>query len=77
MFAQKVIVSGIVRNGVVVPESNALLPEGVRVDVVFPAALPEMTPELAAELEMWDRASAEALELVERLAQEDEMDAQR
>ncbi len=55
---------GTVRDGVIVPD--APLPEGQRVEI----RLPELPPELRAELEDWDRASAGALDLVERLAAE-------
>jgi hypothetical protein len=61
------VIWGIVRDGQVVP--NAPLPEGARVEIRL-CAPPEMPPELQAELDDWDRASAEALDLVERLAQE-------
>jgi hypothetical protein len=70
-----VIVAGFVKNGVVVP--NAPLPEGAFVEVHVihgPIAVP---PELQAEFDAWNRASAKALELVERLAQEGEGDATR
>jgi hypothetical protein len=58
------IIGGIVKSGLVVPDSP--LPEGVRVEIV----LSEVEPELQAEFGAWDRASAHALDLVERLAQE-------
>jgi hypothetical protein len=61
-------VSGVVREGVVVPD--APLPEGARVEVVLAEASPEVPPELEEELRAWDRASARALETVERLAEE-------
>ena len=62
-------------NGVVVP--NAPLPEGAFVEVQVLREPMEMPPELQEELDAWDRASAEALELVERLAREGEVDATR
>jgi len=63
-----VTIWGIVKDGVVVPQ--APLPEGTRVKIVLADSLPGVPPELQAELEAWDRASADALELVERLARE-------
>ena len=70
-----VIVAGFVKNGVVVP--NAPLPEGAFVEVRVIHERIEVPPELPEEFDAWDRASAEALELVERLAQEGEGDAKR
>jgi hypothetical protein len=65
-----VIVAGFVRNGVVVP--NAPLPEGAFVEVHVISGPIDVPPELQAELDAWQRASAESLELVERLARESE-----
>jgi hypothetical protein len=61
---------GIVKEGLVVPDSP--LPEGARVEIVLPEAALDVPPELRAEFDAWDRASAESLELVERLAREGE-----
>jgi hypothetical protein len=61
-------ISGIVKDGVIVP--SAALPEGARVEIRVCATPPEVPPELQEEFDGWDAASAEALELVERLAQE-------
>jgi hypothetical protein len=62
------IFAGLVKNGVVVP--NAPLPEGALVEVRVVREPADIPPELQAELEAWQRAGANALELVERLAQE-------
>jgi hypothetical protein len=67
-----VTVAGVVRNGVVVP--NAPLPEGTFVEVRVVSGPSEVSPELQAELDAWQLAGAEALELVERLAREGEAD---
>ena len=67
-----VIVAGFVKNGVVVP--NAPLPEGAFVEVHVIHGPIEVPPELQAELDAWQLASAGALELVERLAREGEDD---
>jgi len=69
------IIAGFVRNGVVVP--NAPLPEGAFVEVHVINGAIEVPPELQAELDAWHIASAQALELVERLAREEEDDATR
>jgi hypothetical protein len=64
--AMPVIVAGFVKNGVVVP--NAPLPEGAFVEVHVLNGPVEVAPELREELDAWHRASAEALESVERRA---------
>jgi len=53
------VIGGIVRNGVVVPDSP--LPEGVRVDVTISTRAVEVTPEEQEEFDAWDRASDRAL----------------
>ena len=63
-----VTVAGFVKNGVVVP--NAPLPEGAFVEVHVIHGPTDVPPDLQAELDAWHLASAQALELVERLAQE-------
>jgi hypothetical protein len=59
-----IIVAGVVKDGVVVP--NAPPPEGAFVEVHVVSGPIEIPPELQAELKAWQQASAEALELVER-----------
>jgi hypothetical protein len=68
-------VRGVVKEGVVVPDVP--LPEGQRVEIVLPDASSSVPPELEQEWQAWDRASAKALELVERLAEESEKDEKR
>lgn len=69
---------GVVRNGVIVP--NTPLPDGGFVLIEMPDGVPEVPPELQDELAAWQQASANALALVESLAEEveeGETDAQR
>lgn len=61
---------GIVKEGLVVPSSP--LPEGARVEIRMCDSAVEVSPELQEELDAWQRAGANALELVERLARESE-----
>jgi hypothetical protein len=68
-------VAGFVKNGVVVP--NAPLPEGAFVEVHVIRMPIDVSPEMQEEFDAWDKASAEALELVERLAREGQGDAKR
>ena len=70
-----IVVAGFVKNGVVVP--NAPLPEGSFVEVHVIHGPIEVPPELQEEFDAWDRASAEALELVDALAREGQDDAKR
>ncbi len=70
-----IIVSGIVKDGMIVPSSP--LPEGARVEILFEDSQPEIPGELQAEFKAWDRSSADALALVERLAVEGDPDETR
>ena len=65
---------GVVKDGVVVPDT--VLPEGARVEIMVPEGPLEVPPELQAEFDAWDLASARSLELIERLAAEEDGDAQ-
>ncbi len=67
-----IVVAGFVKNGVVVP--NEPLPEGAFVEVHVIHGPLEVPVELQAELDAWQHAGADALELVERLAREGEAD---
>lgn len=62
------VIGGIVRNGVVVPDSP--LPEGVRVDVTISTREVVIPPELQAEFDAWDRASDRALVEFEKSLEE-------
>ena len=67
-----ITITGKVTNGVVVPISP--LPEGAHVEIHMIDASAEISPELRDELAAWQQGSAEALALVERLADEEEAD---
>jgi len=66
---------GIVKDGLVAPSSP--LPEGARVEIRLCETPPEVPPELQEEFDAWNRASAESLDLVERLADEMERNDKR
>jgi hypothetical protein len=68
-------IAGVVKNGVVVP--NTPLPEGAYVEIHLREGPPPVPPELQEELTAWQQASANALELVERLARESAGDEKR
>ncbi len=57
---------GVVREGRVVP--SAPLPEGAHVEIRLAEPPTDVSEDQRAEFEAWDRAGANALELVERLA---------
>ncbi len=62
---QQVGIPGIVRNGVVVPQSKQPLPEGSHVEIrMDPGDVPA---ELKSEIEAWDRASDESWKWIESL----------
>lgn len=62
---QQVGIPGIVRNGVVVPQSNQTLPEGTHVEIrVEPGDVPAG---LMSEIEAWDKASDESWKWIESL----------
>ncbi len=68
MSAERLIVPGIVKNGVAVPLSDTPLPEGVRVEILVRPA--NLTAELRSELEQWQAASDEAWAMIDRLEAE-------
>jgi hypothetical protein len=69
------LVSGVVKNGLIVPSSP--LPEGARVEILVAEARLDISADLQAEFEAWDRSSSDALALVEQLAIEGESNEAR
>ena len=69
MEAERVVIPGFVKNGLVVPRGNAPLPEGAQVEIVIPSL--ELTPELRAEFEAWERAGDEAWALIDQWEREE------
>lgn len=64
MATPRLVIPGIVKNGLVVPQNKTPLPEGAHVDILIGPA--EMTPELQAELARWERASDEAWAMIDQ-----------
>jgi hypothetical protein len=58
---------GIVRDGKIVPET--ILPEGLHVQITVPEEV-VIPDELVVEMEAWSQGNAEALDMVEQLAEE-------
>jgi hypothetical protein len=59
------VISGVVKDGLIIPSTP--LPEGVRVEILIAEAALDVPDELRAEFQAWDRSSADALALIERL----------
>jgi hypothetical protein len=62
MTRQRLVIPGIVKNGLVVPQHDTPLPEGTHVDILIRPA--EMMPELREELAHRKKASDEAWALI-------------
>lgn len=57
-------VPGIVKGGVVVPQTNVALPDGAHVEIMLqPQAI---SPELSEEIAAWDHASNEAWAMIDQ-----------
>jgi len=69
MAPQRLVIPGILKNGLVVPQNDTPLPEGARVDILIGPA--EMTPELPAELAQWEQASDEAWTMIDQREADD------
>ena len=61
-------IPGIVRNGVVVPQSDTKLPDGTHVGIVIQSSA--VPPELRSEIAAWDKASDEAWAMIDQLESE-------
>ena len=69
MATPRVVIQGIVTNGLVVPQNDTPLPKGAHVDILIGPA--EMTPELPAELAQWEQASDDAWSMIDQWEAED------
>jgi len=70
-----IVVAGVVSQGVIVPREP--LPEGAQVEIHLNDQPLEVPPELQEELSAWQQASANALAMVERLAEEGDANEKR
>ncbi len=66
METKRWTIPGIIKDGVIVPQSNTPLPNGIYVDILIRPV--DMTPELKSELDQWDKASDEAWALIDEEA---------
>ena len=69
------VILGVVKNGLVVPHSP--LPEGADVEIHVRADALETPPDLQEELDAWQRARANAFQLVDSTTEEGADHAQR
>ena len=65
----KASIPGIVKNGVVVPQSREPLAEGTHVEIIVEPAV--VSEELRAEMQAWDSASDEAWAMIEKWEEEE------
>jgi hypothetical protein len=66
MATQRLVIPGIVKNGLVVPQNDTPLPEGAHVDILIGAA--DVTPALQSEYAQWEQASDEAWAMIGSVA---------
>jgi len=71
MGTERVVIPGLVKNGVVVPQWPLPLPDGAQVEIVIPSLSPELTPELRGEFDAWERAGDEAWALIDQWEREE------
>jgi hypothetical protein len=69
MATKRLVVPGIVKNGLVVPQNDTPLPEGTHVDILIGPL--EVTPELQAEFAQWEKASEEVWTMIDQWETED------
>ena len=70
MAAERLVIPGIVKNGLVVPQSDTPLPDGAHVDILLGPT--DMDPALQAELEQWEKASDEAWAMIDEWEAEEQ-----
>ena len=58
MPTERLVIPGVIKNGLVVPQGDTPLPEGAQVEIVITAL--ELRPELQAEFDAWEQAGDEA-----------------
>ena len=69
MATERVVITGIIKDGLVVPQRPVPLPEGMQVEIVIPGG--DLPPEWYAEFEAWERAGDEAWAQIDRWEQEE------
>jgi hypothetical protein len=70
MATKRVVIPGIVKNGLVGPENDTPLPDCAHVEIIIGPA--DVTPALRAEFDQWEQASDEAWVMIDRWETEDQ-----
>jgi hypothetical protein len=70
MANERVVIPGIVKNGLVVPQTDTPLPDGAHVDIILGPT--DMPPALQAELGQWEKASDEAWAMIDEWEAEEQ-----
>jgi hypothetical protein len=70
MATERVVIPGIVKNGMVIPQNDTPLPDGAHVAILIGPA--DVTRELQSEREQWDKASDEAWAMIEQWEAEEQ-----
>lgn len=69
MTTERTVIHGVVKDGLVVPQGDIPLPEGASVENVI--GPPDVSPELQAEFDAWDRVGDEAWAQVDQWEREE------
>jgi hypothetical protein len=69
MATERVIIPGIIQNGLVVPQGQVPLPEGAHVEIVISSA--DLEPDWRVEFDAWERAGDEAWAQIDEWERED------
>ena len=70
METDRVVIPGIVKEGIVVPQNDTPLPDGAHVEIVIGPA--DITGELQAEFAAWEQASDEAWSMIDEWEKEEQ-----
>ncbi len=70
MATERLVIPGMVKNGIVVPQNDTPLPDGAHVDIIIGHA--DVTPELQSEFDQWEKASDEAWAIIDQWETEDQ-----
>ena len=70
MDTKRVVIPGVVKNDLVVPQNDTPLPNGAHVEIIIGPA--DVTPALQAEFDQWEQASDEAWAMIDRWETEDQ-----
>jgi hypothetical protein len=64
MAIERLVIGGIVKNGIIIPDGDVKLSDGTKVEIMISAM--EIPPELRAEMDAWERASDDAWDMIDK-----------